>query len=63
MSALFIPPGVVPNYVNPVSRGYQATDAALVPLVFAAVCVALRVLTKLRITHTPGWDDGELSST
>lgn len=60
MSASFIPPGVVPNYVNPVSRGYEATDAALTSLVFAALCVALRICTKFRITRAPGWDDGEL---
>lgn len=63
MSAPSFPPGVVPNYVDPVSRGYsKATDAALVSFVFAASAVALRIFTKLRVTHSPGWDDGKLWS-
>lgn len=60
MSAPKFPPGVVPNYVNPVSRGHEATDAALVSLTFAAVFVALRLFTKFCVTYVPGWDDGEL---
>ena len=63
MSATVVPPGVVPNYVNPISRGYQATDAALVSLLFAAVFVALRIFTKACVTHALGWDDGQLHHT
>lgn len=54
MSASDAPPGVIPNYVDPVSRGHGAADAALVSLVFAAIVIALRLFTKICVTHIPG---------
>lgn len=57
------PPGIVPNYVDPVSRSYEFTDAALVSFIFTAVFVSLRIFTKTCITHAFGWDDGALWST
>ncbi|KAL9582627.1 MAG: hypothetical protein Q9212_003187 [Teloschistes hypoglaucus] len=51
------PPGIVPNYVNPISRSYEFTDAALVSFIFTAVFVGLRIFTKTCITHAFGWDD------
>lgn len=60
MSDPMFPPGVVPNYIDPISRGWKAVDAALVSLIFAAFFVVLRLFTKFKITHSPGWDDGKL---
>ena len=51
-------PKFTPNYVNPPTRGHEATDAALVSLIFAAIAVVLRLFTKFYVTNSPGWDDG-----
>ena len=51
-------PKFAPNFVNPPTRGHEATDAALVSLIFATIAVVLRLLTKFYITHSQGWDDG-----
>ncbi|KAG6999485.1 hypothetical protein G7Y79_00034g069080 [Physcia stellaris] len=50
-------PPVTPNYVNPPTRGHEATDAALVSLIFATIAVVLRLFTKFYMTHSQGWDD------
>ncbi|KAL8769113.1 MAG: hypothetical protein Q9203_005528 [Teloschistes exilis] len=52
-----LPPGVVPNYVNPPSEGWKVLTSTAVTLTFAIVFVILRLVVKLTKTHSPGWDD------
>ena len=51
------PPGVTPNYVDPVSRGPKlvAVSTALVSLAF--LVVTLRLATKLHVTKIFSLDD------
>lgn len=51
-------PPFTPNYVDPPTRGHEATDAAIVSLIFATIGVVLRLFTKFYMTHSQGWDDG-----
>lgn len=47
------------NYVNPPSNAWKVTVADSVGLVLAVLCVAIRCFTKLRITKSPGSEDGK----
>lgn len=53
------PPGVVPNFVNPHNMYTQIVVSDGVCFGVATVVVALRLFTKVRITHDMGWDDCE----
>ena len=55
-------PKFTPNYVNPPTRGHEATNAALISLIFAAIAVVLRLFTKFYVTHSQGWDDGIIAN-
>lgn len=46
-----------PNYVNPESIGWRDQACAIVTIIAAICFVVARILTKLFITHAPGWDD------
>ncbi|KAL8897720.1 MAG: hypothetical protein Q9207_007072 [Kuettlingeria erythrocarpa] len=55
--ALKPPPGQVVDYVNSESIGHRVVDASLSTIVLATAAVVLRLIVKLRITKSPGWDD------
>ena len=55
-------PKHTPNFVNPPSRAHEAISAALVSLIFATIAVILRLVTKFKVTHSQGWDDGSNAS-
>ena len=44
-----------------ISIGYELNDTNFVTIAAACTFVLLRVFTKLHITHSPGWDDCEIS--
>ncbi|KAL8692585.1 MAG: hypothetical protein Q9224_003927 [Gallowayella concinna] len=56
-AALKPPPGVNVDYVHSASRGYQVVDASLISITLAAVLVAVRLIVKVGIVHSSGWDD------
>ncbi len=60
--ALKPPPGQVVDYVNSESIGHRIVDASLSTIILATTAVVLRLIVKLRITKSPGWDDGKLLS-
>lgn len=48
------------NYYNsPPSNAWHVSVADSVGLCLAVAAVAIRCYTKLRITKSPGWEDGE----
>ncbi|KAG4026441.1 hypothetical protein MFRU_040g00020 [Monilinia fructicola] len=51
------PPGVVVDYVNPVSIGNRVVVSTVILGALAFVFVALRVLIKWRVLRTWGWED------
>lgn len=51
------PPGVVPNYIDPYSRGQQIVITGIVLSSVALIFVTARVLVKLVLTKHFGWDD------
>lgn len=55
--ALRPPPGRAVNYINPESRGDMAVNASLVTFSLAAVFVVLRIMTKMVVIRSLGWDD------
>ena len=59
-SPLGAPPGVVPNYIDPVSRGYQMADVALITGSIAAAFVATRLSTRLFTKQSSGLEDGDM---
>lgn len=59
--ALAPPPGVVPNFVNPVSLTVPLIVASVISLVLAVIFVSVRLYSSLRLTHSPGVDDCTLS--
>lgn len=59
--ALAPPPGVIPNFVNPVSRAYQPRIAVGICFPIMAVFVLLRVYCKLFVTQNWGFDDCKVS--
>ena len=50
-------------YDSPPSNAWQVSVADSVGLCLAVAAVATRCFTKLRITKSPGWEDGELERT
>ena len=53
------PPGVVPDFVHPVSRAHQVIVVTVVFLTLAALMVMLRMYTRWFITRAVGYDDCE----
>ena len=51
------PPGVTPNYVDPVSRGPQLEAVSIALLVVAFLFVMTRLATKIYVTRSLGADD------
>lgn len=54
------PPGVSPNYINPPNDGDNPVVASLLTPVLAALAVAVRIFTKLKIVRKTGFDDCKL---
>lgn len=52
------PPGVTPNFDNPVLHGYRtwAIDSS-VCIVFSSLFVLMRIYTKFILIKTHGWED------
>lgn len=51
------PPGVLPNYLNPHTRGSALTITCSMFLAIMIVAVSIRAYTKLRIMRKVTWDD------
>ncbi|RAL64938.1 hypothetical protein DID88_001529 [Monilinia fructigena] len=51
------PPGTVPNYINPVTRGNEIVVTSIVLTSLAFVFVVTRVLLRLFVKKSFGWDD------
>lgn len=51
------PPGVVPNFVNPVSRGSYLITVNAVLLSITTLFVLMRFYTRIFLARAIGWDD------
>jgi len=51
------PPGVVPDYINPESRGLTVVTVSLVFCSIALVFVVARIATRIKMVKKVGWDD------
>ena len=51
------PPGLTPNYTDPVSRGPELVRVSIAMAAFAAVFVVMRFIVKIFMTKSPAWDD------
>ena len=51
------PPGVTPNYIDPVSRGPELVRVSIALVSLAAVFVATRFIVKIFMTKSPALDD------
>ncbi|KAI9800734.1 MAG: hypothetical protein M1833_003150 [Piccolia ochrophora] len=51
------PPGVTPNFVDPVSIGYRLIVVGVLFLVLGTFFISIRFYTKLIILHALGWED------
>lgn len=56
-----LPPGIVPNYVNPEFRGKEITILAIVCSIISSIFILIRVYTRIWIIRSFGKDDGTLS--
>jgi hypothetical protein len=54
-----LPPGVIPNYVNPTTISDQVIITSLTLIVFSSIFVITRLLTKWRVVKRWGLDDCE----
>ena len=54
---MFPPPGVIPNFDDPYSRGETYTAVATALMVAMFIFVTCKVYTKLFIARKLGWDD------
>ncbi len=54
-----LPPGVVPNYVNPTTISNQVIVTSLTLVVFSSLFVITRLFIKWRVVEKWGWDDCE----
>lgn len=53
------PPGVIPNYVNPESRGWETILTVTICLTFMFPFFLLRIYSRAFVTRSLGWDDCE----
>lgn len=53
------PEGVIPNFENPLSNAYISRAATLVFLPLMLVFLALRICSRIVVTHSFGIDDCE----
>ena len=52
-----LPPGVTPNFVDPVSRRGEMVAVNAVCIILCGILVGARLYSKTAITHSLGWDD------
>ena len=52
-----LPPGIVSNLVNPVSRAYQVYIVNAICIFLCTLLLAARLWSKLRVPNGLGWDD------
>lgn len=55
--ALDPPPGIMPNFLDPVSRANITVIPCAGIVAVMILFVFLRMYTKIYITHSTGWDD------
>lgn len=55
------PPGVTPNFENPVSIWSEIVPSNLVGLSLATAFLCMRIYTRVVVSRAPGWDDCELN--
>lgn len=53
------PPGVIPNFVNPYSRGWLSILTIVICLTLTTLLIGIRICTKFLITRSHGWEDCE----
>ena len=53
------PTGVIPNFIDPPSRGYEVIIAVAICLTFMIPSVVIRLYTRIFISRSLGWDDCE----
>lgn len=51
------PPGVIPNFVNPYSRGWLIILTIVICLTLTTLLIGIRICTKFLITKSHGWED------
>lgn len=51
------PAGVIPNYIDPPSKGYRVVAVSLTFGLLALSFVVIRVVIKKRVVKKFGWDD------
>jgi hypothetical protein len=59
--ALQPPPGVVPNFIDPYTRGPMLIALSAVAIGIMYLFVVARFYCKLTLRHTVTWDDCELT--
>ncbi len=58
-----LPPGATIDYVNGPSRGQVIIVSSAITIAAAFLLVCTRMLIKLFVTRSPGWDDCKLAET
>lgn len=51
------PPGVTPNFTNPVVRTFGLYPLSIIFTVLSTICLTLRLYTKAHIIRIFGWED------
>ena len=57
LPALFPPPGVTSDFVNPETRAKDLVITSIICTILVVICVAIRFYTKIHIKHAWGLDD------
>ena len=57
LPALFPPPGVTSNFINPETRASALVITSILCTTLVVFCVAVRFYTKIHIKHAWGLDD------
>ena len=52
------PPGVEPNFINPVSRAYELRVACGTITAITVIFVSLRMYGKIFVVRSISWEDG-----
>ena len=53
------PPGVIPNYIDPPSRGWETILVVTVCLTLMVPFFLVRMYSRIFVTRSLGWDDCE----
>ena len=57
------PPGVIPNFVNPDSRGGETIVTVTICLALMVPFFVMRIYSRAFVTRSLGWDDCKDDST